>query len=34
MFNEAVYNNPWALSHVLDFLKTKEMCVKAVEEDP
>ena len=30
-YNEAVHNNPWALRHVPDWFKIREMCIKAVE---
>ena len=33
-FSETVYNNPWALRHVPDYLKTQKMCNRAVEKDP
>ena len=33
-FNEIVYSNSWALRHVPNFLKTKEICIKVVEKDP
>ena len=34
MFNGVVCNDPWALRHVPYFLKTKEMCIRTVEENP
>ena len=33
-FNEAMRNNPWVLRYVPDFLKTKEMCIRAVDKNP
>ena len=33
-FNGIVCNDPWALRHVPYFLKTKEMCIRTVEENP
>ena len=33
-FNEIIRTMPNALRHVSDFLKTKEMCIRTVEENP
>ena len=33
-FNEAIRNNPWVLRYVPDFLKTKEICIRAIDKNP